>query len=526
MAIAIGTCAFGAASLLFTAGHLVVFALTASSHTGMAGSWRPEKLALLATLYATTALGICGAGWRINGRTSPQRLLLEGWSPLTILLWTPVLSFLFSIYYPLPYYNHHADKLYLFLGLLLSWSLWLALFPKSLGTVVGSRVFPWVRVGLCNVLLFLVLGEVTLRVADPLLARSGLFDSRYNTPFGLVPHRPTEGSIGRTNASGFRDRDRAVERTSPAPRIVALGDSFTWGAGVTYDDTFVTLIEQQLQTEWPGTEVINLGGSGFQPDEYLSVLKWQGLQYRPDLVLLNFYIGNDFLPSEGADMVVAGLRWKVHINGNWVHDHFSWDHWYLFHDLNYAYKVGQARLRHATGNDQGIWDIKPGRPQSAAKSPTFTGWSPEYLRIVQSRGDQYLKETTPAFEYRWNKTRITLEETNQLLRSRKVPWALVLLPAEEQVDSELRKLYQGSIQTPQDRVDFGKPQQVLHDWAKANGVPIIDLTETFRSEVPRARLFLANDFHWNEAGHAVATTGMLPPLKLLLRQSGPEGSVR
>jgi hypothetical protein len=30
------------------AGHLIAFALNASSHTGMAGSWRPEKLALLA----------------------------------------------------------------------------------------------------------------------------------------------------------------------------------------------------------------------------------------------------------------------------------------------------------------------------------------------------------------------------------------------------------------------------------------------------------------------------------------------
>ena len=526
VAVTIGACAFGAASLLLTACHLVVFALTASSHTDMAGKWRPEKLALLATLYAATALGICGAGWRINGRTSPQRLLVATWSPLTILLGTVVLVFLFSIFYPLPYGDHHADKLFLFLGLLLSWSLWLALFPKSLRTVVGSRVFSWVRVGLCNVLLFLVLAEVTLRAADPWLARSGLFDSRYNTPFGLVPHRPTEGSIGRTNASGFRDRERAVERTSPAPRIVALGDSFTWGAGITYDDIFVTLIEQQLQSQQPGTEVINLGASGFQPDEYLSVLKWQGLQYRPDLVLLNFYIGNDFLPSEGADIVVAGLRWKVHINGNWVHDHFSWDQWYLFHDLNYAYKVIQARLRHSTGTDQGIWDIKPGRPQSVAKGPTFTGWSPEYLRTVQSRGDQYLKETTLAFEYRWNKTRITLEETHRLLQSRHVPWVLVLIPAEEQVDGELRKLYLESIQIPQDQLNLEKPQQVLHDWAQSHGVPVIDLTETFRSEVARARLFLANDFHWNEAGHAVAVTGMLPPLKLLLGQSEPEGSVR
>jgi len=441
-----------------------------------------------------------------------------------VLLMT-IFVFLFSIYYPLPHYNHHADKLYLLLGLLLSWTLFLTFFPKLFGQVVNRRSSYWIRIVLCNVLLFLVMAEITLRLADPLLARSGLFDSRYNTPFGLVPHRPTEGSIGRTNSSGFRDRERTRERASAASRIVALGDSFTWGAGITYDDTFVTLLEQKLQAEQPGAEVMNLGASGFQPDEYLSVLTWHGLQYHPDLVLMNFYIGNDFLPSEGADIVVAGLRWKVHINGNWAHDHFSWDHWFLFHDLNYAYKVGKARLRHAAGSDQGIWDIQPGKRQPAATSQAFTGWSAEYLRIVQSRGDQYLKESTPAFEYRWNKTRITLEETHRLMQSQHVPWALVLIPAEEQVDGELRKLYVESIQIPQDRLNLQKPQQVLRDWAQSHEVPVIDLTETFRSEVPRARLFQINDFHWNEAGHAVAATAILPPLKAMLRQFGPKESV-
>ena len=490
----------------------------------MTGSWRPDKLVALAVFYLAVSLGLVGGCWSISRRSSPQRSLVSEWSPATILVVTGTLTFIFAIYYPLPYYNHHADKLYLLLALLLTWTVWLLVAPQALRRAVNSRVFFSMRVVLFNLLLFLLIAEGTLRAADSFLARSGLFDARYNTPFGLVPHRPTEGSIGRTNASGFRDRERSLERTSQAPRILAVGDSFTMGAGITYDQIFVTLLEQKLQADYPGAEILNLGASGFQPDEYLSVLAWHGVQYRPDLVLMHFYLGNDFLPSEGTDMVVAGLRWKVHIGGSWVHDHFSWDHWFLFHDLNYAYKVGQARLRGALSNDPGIWNIKAAAKPASTSDPIFTGWSADYLRIVRSRGDQYLKSNSEAFTTRWVKTRETLEKTKRLMQSHQIDWALVLIPAEEQVDSELQKLCVGSLRVPREQLDFDKPQRVLYEWARLEGVPVIDLTDTFRLHVPSGRLFQANDFHWNEAGHALAATAIFPSVKNLLSQASRKKS--
>jgi hypothetical protein len=293
------------------------------------------------------------------------------------------------------------------------------------------------------------------------------------------------------------------------------------GAGVSYDETFTTLLEKALQETNPGAEVINFGVSGYQPDEYLSLLKWHGVQFRPDLVLLGFYVGNDLLPAEGSDMIVAGQRYKAHINGNWVHDHLAWDHWYLYHNLNYVYRVGTGRLRHLMGMpEQGFWDIGPGAAQTGHSKPPFSGWNGAYLRIIQSRGDQYLKEDTPDFEYRWRHTRATLEEINRLLRSHGIPWSLVLLPAEEQVDRELQRVYLESIDAPPKRYDFEKPQRLLDAWGKANGVPIIDLAPVFRPEVAHGRLYIANDFHWNEAGHALAAASLLPVLRKSLGSNG------
>jgi hypothetical protein len=220
-------------------------------------------------------------------------------------------------------------------------------------------------------------------------------------------------------------------------------------------------------------------------------------------------------------MIVAGQRYKVHINGNWVHDHLAWDHWYLFHNLNYAYRVGTAWTRHLMEMpESGFWDTSPGAAQTRDGKPAFSGWNRSYLRIIQSRGDQFLKEDTPLFEYRWNRTRATLEKINQLLRPHGIPWVMILLPAEEQVDRELQRVYLEATDAPPERYDFEKPQRLLRAWGQANGVPIVDLTPVFQSEVPHGRLYRTNDFHWNEAGHALAAASILPVLRNFLDPNG------
>jgi hypothetical protein len=290
--LAAGACAVGALYVLMTGGDLLAFVLNAPSKTGMSGTWQPAKLGALAVLYVTTAVLLGIGAWQILRPSSPQCTLVAGWSPLALFLWAGGIAYLLLIYYPLPYYDHHADKLSLILGLLVSWCAWVVLYPQGLKHVLESRLFQWLRVMLFDLLVFLVIGEATSHLADSLLARSGLFSTTETTPAGLAPYRTVDGSIKHTNSQGFRDRERTIERTSSAPRIIALGDSFVWGAGVSYDETFVTLLENALRAMYSGAEVINLGVSGFQADEYLSLLEWHGIRFLPDLVLLNLYVGN------------------------------------------------------------------------------------------------------------------------------------------------------------------------------------------------------------------------------------------
>jgi hypothetical protein len=516
--VAAACCAIGSVYVLMTAGILVAFLLSPNALRGMSHTPSvPPKLTLMAALYLMIGLLLGIIAWQTLRPSSRQRSVVTGWSPVAVVLWAGGIACLLGVYYPLPYQYHHADKLLGLLGLLLAWTISLALVPKGLKQILEGRWFHWLRVVLVNILIFLVISELTLRLADPLLARGGVFSAASNTPAGLVPYRAAPGSIRHTNSQGFQDRERTIERTSSAPRVLTVGDSFVMGVGVTYDESFTTLLEKALQAGSPGAEVINFGVTGYQPGDYLSLLKWHGVQYRPDLVLLAFYVGNDLAPPIQSDMIVAGQRYKVHINGNWVHDHLSWDHWYLFHNLNYIYRVGTVWIQHLMGRpEHGFLDITPGRTQSGGRKDSFPGWSRSYLRVIQSTGDQYLTEDTPLFKDCWIHTQAMLEEINELLRARRIPWILVLLPAEEQVDSELQRVYMKTARLPPERLDFEKPQRLLHAWGKANGVPIFDLTTPFRSEVAHTRLYITNDTHWNDTGHALAAASILPGLKQYL----------
>jgi lysophospholipase L1-like esterase len=515
-------CLIAAVFLVVCAVDILTFLLPFSPRTGMSGTWDPVKLAWMGTICVVASLFHGMNAWRLFQPSSLQRVNAERWSPLAILLWWGVSVLGLLVNYPIPYFNHHVDKFFLILGLVLGWGAWLCLHPASLGKALESRAYSWVRVAMINGLIFFVLAESVLRLADPFLARSGLFSASYDTPGGGIPNQVVDATNMRTNSLGFRDRERSLARTSQAMRIVALGDSFTWGSGVNYDETFVSLVERGLQAADSRAEVVNLGLVGYQPEEYLSLLATHGLAYQPDLVLINFYIGNDLMPAQGAQMIVAGQRRRAHVNGNWFHDHLSWDHWYLSHDLEYTWIMGAALVRRARGeSDLGFLapasTIRADTPDSPA---AFSGWSPRYLRMIQGMGDQYLKHDTEAFLSRWNETRAILEKIDVLLRGRETPWVLVLLPAEEQVDQGLKRMYLEMLGSAPEQCDFEKPQRLLREWAQGRDVKVIDLTPAFFANVSQRRLFIDNDIHLNRNGHALAASTILRELREDLARSG------
>lgn len=90
------------------------------------------------------------------------------------------------------------------------------------------------------------------------------------------------------NRHGLRNGEE-VDPT--AFRILALGDSFTFGPYVANDDTWSALLERELRNRRPGwaVQVLNAGMAGYGITQELSYLKSKGLTLQPHLVVLAFY---------------------------------------------------------------------------------------------------------------------------------------------------------------------------------------------------------------------------------------------
>jgi lysophospholipase L1-like esterase len=98
----------------------------------------------------------------------------------------------------------------------------------------------------------------------------------------------------RANSLGFRGPDVPLEKEPGVVRIVGLGDSFTFGTGVRYEDTFLHVLETILNEADLGArfEVLNLGTSGYNTWYEVALLSQLDPAMDFDVVLICFFLND------------------------------------------------------------------------------------------------------------------------------------------------------------------------------------------------------------------------------------------
>jgi lysophospholipase L1-like esterase len=115
-----------------------------------------------------------------------------------------------------------------------------------------------------------------------------------------------------TNSLGFRDHEFAQARTS-ACRVVAIGDSFTFGWGVALDESWPKALETDLRQTGLGVDVANLGFPGGSPIDYANIAARAVPTLKPDLVVVGVLQGDDLsqLSAAAASTGKGGRRHEV-----------------------------------------------------------------------------------------------------------------------------------------------------------------------------------------------------------------------
>lgn len=157
--------------------------------------------------------------------------------------------------------------------------------------VVSSRRRAELLLLLCSVGLFLLLAEGAVR----------LLGAEKPRPTGYAPVNTNRRAMRPRNAAGYRDLERAVPKPPGVRRVLALGDSFAWGASVEFDDAYPQRLERGLNRRrgepW---EVVNLALPGMNTVDHAAQLEQEGMAYGPDVVLLGFVL-NDSEDATAAE---------------------------------------------------------------------------------------------------------------------------------------------------------------------------------------------------------------------------------
>ena len=140
-----------------------------------------------------------------------------------------------------------------------------------------------------------------------------------DTPELFVRQASAVEWLGRPNASGLhsgvpvafnelgvRDRSRAAKAPPGTARILALGDSVTFGMGVRFEHTYPAQTEQLLNAALARpVEVLNFGIPGYNTLHQLAQLRSLGLAFKPDVVLVGFLYNDVELSSRQQEALAA-----------------------------------------------------------------------------------------------------------------------------------------------------------------------------------------------------------------------------
>jgi lysophospholipase L1-like esterase len=161
--------------------------------------------------------------------------------------------------------------------------------------------------------LSLLMGEVVLRMLGHGSITSQMYVEDEHTIYRNKPLtrgralRPGEFDYSfTTNTDGFRGQ-REYRRPKPVGtrRVLAIGDSFTFGIGVDDAESYPAQLERRLSRLCASrpVQVVNAGVGGFGTSQQLVLLERVGLTFQPDLVVLGVFV------NDPEDNLLAGLHY-------------------------------------------------------------------------------------------------------------------------------------------------------------------------------------------------------------------------
>lgn len=359
----------------------------------------------------------------------------------------------------------------------------------------------------CSLLVTLGAGELIVQKLKPQLTYSaaykGVFDCLTHDvliPFTLKKNHTCTmkdywgdfDTKATTNSMGYRGREFSQKPKEGTTRILMLGDSFTFGYGVTDDETYPVLLEKSLQEK--AVEVINAGyADGYSPDSYYVYLKNRGFSLNPSIIVMSFFVYNDLFDlaetvwektsADGLpETIVSCCRY---FEGGKLRNK----------DLAVKYKIPVLRQSHLFLLAMNEYSSRY-RPQENTRLGEF-----KYNFLP---GCPLSPECIEKFAREEQRVYTVINAMKRGADERNIPFIILMIPIDYQLVPEVIRKYGSIIPLDPQNPDF--IQKRLSANFSDRNIPTIDLYGIFQKDPDPKSLYFPSDAHFTPRGNALTAS--------------------
>jgi lysophospholipase L1-like esterase len=341
-------------------------------------------------------------------------------------------------------------------------------------------LLPNVVLVLIGLMLPLALGECVARLGRRQLSS---FDDRSfrQSAWSFRPNSHDDSYVGvpvAINNLGLRGSDTTIAKPPGVFRIIGVGDSITFGYGVRVEDTFLRVLERDLNASAPAGvryEVINAGDPATGLEYYTHFIEQDAPALQPDLILVCMALNDidPLLDPEPIEPHASSSRLRS-VNG------FLLTHSYLYNAMYVPTKSILYRLNilHLKDNEGfGFLAIEPPSPEQDKARQGVNRYIARIANFTRMHGQRL---------------------------------GIVVFPVEPQLSERALELYEQKLHLflgPEALI--GQPQRWVEQMGADYDVPVLDLLPAMRKAY-HGQLFLRNrsisvdPVHPSPAGHQIA----------------------
>ena len=340
-------------------------------------------------------------------------------------------------------------------------------------------------------LIFIILLEIILRFTvssnkyTPSLYPIDLFD--YNSPtslkknyYGKTAKSETQTDI-KINSIGCRDEEKNINNKKL--NILGLGGSLVFGHGVDYEKTFLRITEKSLENKF---SIHKCGVPGWRLGEIKNYYEKYYINDKPDIVLLNFFIGNgfNFQPKENdppneitlSKNVVLFLKIKS-----------------FFREYSFSYRFIVDRIK----TNRFITKI-------LFKSNIANG----FINIKQ------IELFTNIFYEKNKKNMDNLFNDFIYLNENSKNLIVTILPSKFQIDNNFLKNSIKQTNLTENNINKYLPNNILINFFNKHDISYLDLTNKFEEKyINNKSLFFQIDEHYSVDGHKILSRNLINFIK-------------